>query len=68
MKVLNWIKEHKLLVVLVLIGSILRFYKLDFQSPWIDEIFTLYNSSSEKSFSEESQDSYLNFLVRFMFF
>ncbi len=52
MKVLNWIKEHKLLVVLVLIGSILRFYKLDFQSPWIDEIFTLYNSSSEKSFSE----------------
>jgi uncharacterized membrane protein len=52
MKVINWIKEHKLLVVLVLIGSVLRFYKLDFQSPWIDEIFTLYNSSSEKSFRE----------------
>lgn len=38
MKILNWIKENKALVLLLLIGSVLRLYKLDFQSVWIDEI------------------------------
>lgn len=52
MKIITWIKQNKLLVLLVFIGAILRLYKLDFQSPWIDEIFTLYNCSSEKSFKE----------------
>lgn len=47
MKILNWIKENKILVFIVLIGSILRFYKLDYQSLWIDEIFSMVQSSPE---------------------
>lgn len=38
MKFLNWIKENKILVSIVLFGAILRLYKLDYQSIWIDEI------------------------------
>lgn len=52
MKVINWVRQHKLLVLLLFIGSLLRFYKLDFQSPWIDEIFTLNTTGKEKSFIE----------------
>jgi hypothetical protein len=52
MKVVNWIRQNKILLLVVFVGSILRFYKLDFQSPWIDEIFTLHNTGSEKSFKE----------------
>ena len=52
MKVINWLKENKILMILIFIGTILRFYKIDFQSPWIDEIFTLANTGKEKSFKE----------------
>ena len=52
MKLINWLKENKILMVLIFIGTILRFYKIDFQSPWIDEIFTLANTGKEKSFKE----------------
>ncbi len=52
MKLINWLKENKILMVLIFIGTILRFYKIDFQSPWIDEIFTLTNTGKEKSFKE----------------
>lgn len=38
MKILNWIKENKILAFIVLIGAILRLYRLDYQSIWIDEI------------------------------
>jgi hypothetical protein len=50
MKLLNWVKENKILMVLIFIGTLLRFYKIDFQSPWIDEIFTLTNTGKEKTF------------------
>ena len=50
MKILNWIKENKILVFIVLIGAILRFYKLDYQSMWIDEIITVNVASPTNSF------------------
>lgn len=52
MKILNWIKENKILVGLVLFGSIVRLFKLEYQSPWADEIFTLINTATDKSFGE----------------
>lgn len=52
MKALNWIKNNKILLILIFVSAILRLYKLDRQSPWGDELFTLINSSSDKSFSE----------------
>lgn len=51
MKILNWIKENKILVFIVLIGAILRFYKLDYQSLWIDEIFSMKVAAPNNDFN-----------------
>ncbi|MGV9002537.1 glycosyltransferase family 39 protein [Flavobacterium sp.] len=56
MKVINWISDNKILVGLIIFGSILRLIKLEYQSPWADEIFTLVNTSTEKSFIEIFQN------------
>lgn len=52
MKVLNWLKENKLLVIIMLVGAFLRFYHINYQSVWLDEIHTLNESSPDKSFSQ----------------
>ncbi|WP_293891787.1 glycosyltransferase family 39 protein [Flavobacterium sp.] len=41
MKIIDWIKSNKILLAIAFIGALFRFYKLDFQSLWIDEIFTV---------------------------
>ncbi len=41
MKILNYLKEHRILLLILLIGTVLRLYKLDYQSLWIDEIFSM---------------------------
>lgn len=56
MKILNWINNNKILTLLVLLGVFLRFYKLEYQSPWVDELYTLINTSTEKSFYEIFQN------------
>jgi len=52
MKLINWIKAHLILIVLVGIGSILRFYKLDHQSLWMDEIFSINLAAPENSLGQ----------------
>jgi hypothetical protein len=52
MKVINWIKENKILMLLIIGSSTLRLYKLDVQSPWGDELFTLLSTGYEKSFGD----------------
>jgi 4-amino-4-deoxy-L-arabinose transferase-like glycosyltransferase len=47
-----WIKENKLLLLLIFIGAIFRFYKIDFQSVWLDEIHTINESNPKISISE----------------
>lgn len=49
MKVIFWIKANKLLVLILFIGSVLRFYKIDFQSLWVDELFSINQSNPEHS-------------------
>jgi mannosyltransferase len=41
MKYLNFLKENKFIIGILLIASFLRLYKLDFQSPWLDELSTI---------------------------
>ena len=48
-KILNWINNNIWLTIILVVGLALRFYHLDFQSPWLDELFTIINSSSDKS-------------------
>lgn len=50
MKVINWIIENKILVVILTIGAIFRFYKIDFQSVWLDEIHTMNEANPNLSF------------------
>lgn len=52
MKIADWLKKNKILLLLVIIGALFRFYKLGFQDIWIDEIFSLVQSSPSKSYME----------------
>jgi uncharacterized membrane protein len=49
-KVLIFIKENKFLVVILFVASILRFYKINLQSLWMDEIYTMNISNPVNSF------------------
>jgi mannosyltransferase len=45
--------NHKYLVAaIILIGCITRFYALDFQSPWLDEVHTINETAPNLSLSE----------------
>ena len=52
MKIIHIIKKNYILVAILIIASILRLYHLDFQSPWLDEVLTLKETSPDFSFSE----------------
>ena len=40
-KIINTVKENGYLILILLVAAFLRLYRLDFQSLWVDEIFTL---------------------------
>lgn len=52
MKIINGLKQNYWLILILLVAALLRFYKLDFQSVWLDEIHTLNEASPKNSFSE----------------
>ena len=52
MNTLNKLKNNYWLIAILVLGSLLRFYHLDFQSPWLDEIHTLNESNPNTPFSE----------------
>jgi len=52
MKFILWCKSNKWLVLLILIGAVLRLIKVDHQSVWLDEIFTLNQCDPKHTFSE----------------
>lgn len=51
-QLLNSIKNNKWLVLILLVATILRFYNIDYQSLWMDEIYTLNVASPKHSFTE----------------
>ena len=52
MKIVDLIKNNKVLILILIIASFFRFYKIDFQSVWLDEIHTLNESNPNLSISE----------------
>lgn len=52
MKNLQQLKSNYILFVILIIGLILRFYNLDYQSIWLDEIHTMNESNPYTKFSE----------------
>ncbi|MEZ4853128.1 glycosyltransferase family 39 protein [Flavobacterium sp.] len=49
MNILNTIKNNYWLIVILILGSILRFYNIDFQSIWLDEIHTMNEANPNHS-------------------
>ena len=52
MKFLNLLKGNYQIIIILIIAIILRFYHLDFQSLWMDEIYTMNVSSPKLTFKE----------------
>jgi Dolichyl-phosphate-mannose-protein mannosyltransferase len=52
MKIVPYIKQHKWLILIVLLGSVLRLSRLDHFSLWMDEIFTMNDTNPKLSFKE----------------
>jgi hypothetical protein len=50
-KITAQMKDNKWLVLILVLAAVLRFYHLDFQSLWMDEIYTVNISSPKNSFS-----------------
>lgn len=45
MKIIEWFKVNKWIIIILIIAGFLRIYKLDFQSIWLDEILSMNNSN-----------------------
>lgn len=52
MKAIAFIKNNPLLVCLLVIGTVLRLYRLDFQSVWLDEVHTLNDANPANSLAQ----------------
>lgn len=52
MKFIEIVKNNKILLLILIVATVLRFYHIDFQSIWMDEIHTINEASPNKSFSE----------------
>lgn len=49
---LKQIKKHWALLTILAVAAMLRFYGLDFQSPWLDELHTLIETNPELTYKE----------------
>lgn len=49
---MEWLKKNYFLVFALVVGIFLRFYRLNFQSMWLDEIHTLGESAPNLSFTQ----------------
>lgn len=52
----KFLKNNYPLIAILFIGAVLRFYKLDFQSAWLDEIHTLNEANPRLNFLDVYQN------------
>ena len=52
MKIFNWIKANPWLTGIIIFGGVLRFYRIDYQSVWLDELHTINESSPSNSLGD----------------
>ena len=50
--ILENVKKNYILWIILLVATLLRFYKLDFQSVWLDEVHTMIESCPELTIAE----------------
>lgn len=51
-KFVSWVKSNQIIIIILIIGTFLRLFHLDFQSVWLDEVHTLNESNPKLSFQE----------------
>jgi len=51
-RAINLLTENKALTLILIVATFLRFFKIDYQSLWMDEIYTMNVASSKHSFSQ----------------
>lgn len=51
-KIVSLIKDNYLIIAILVLSALLRFFHLDYQSPWLDEIHTLNEANPNASLSE----------------
>lgn len=68
MKFLNLIKENYLLTLILITATILRLYHLDYQSLWLDEIYTMNVSNPDLDFSTTLNEVKLNGGFPYLYF
>ena len=73
--IINQIKENYVFIAILFAATFLRFYKLDFQSLWMDELYTMNVASPNHGFVEMIKDvtfresfPYLYFIIVKTFF
>lgn len=52
MKIFIWLKQNYFLAIILLVSAVLRFYHLDFQSVWLDEIHTINEANPTSSLAQ----------------
>lgn len=52
MKLLDWVKQNYILTLILVVAAVLRFYHIDYQSVWLDEIHTINEADPNKTLSE----------------
>jgi len=49
-KIISLVKSNYLIIAILILSALLRFFHLDYQSPWLDEIHTLNEANPNASF------------------
>ena len=52
MKIINWVKGNYIVLGIIIVAVILRFYHIDYQSVWLDEIHTINESNPQNTLKE----------------
>ena len=73
--IIDLIKQNYLLLIILFVAAFLRFYKLDYQSLWLDELYTMNVANPNTGFVEMIKDitvresfPYLYFIIVKIFF
>ncbi len=51
-RIITWFKKNYILIIILFVASVLRFYHIDLQSVWLDEIHTMVETNPSLSYKE----------------
>jgi mannosyltransferase len=51
-KLNNWIKSNYIILLILILATVLRFYHVDYQSIWLDEICSIIEANPDIKWSD----------------